>query len=1344
MKAPLISIERSVTADRVLANTFYLYYPGYGVFETTNGGVSWTNVYSGNDGYGSQWNGYITAFDWYNNEIMSVPGEAGNLFFTGGYQSGTQPDTQDPFMRSTNGGATWIAVPNVLEVSCFGFGAAAPGQSYPSIYIVGYVNSVYGIWQSTNNAQSWTQIGVDPNKSLDTIKTISGDPNVYGQVYVGFQGSGYAVLVAPPSVVGVTATGAGITNDAGTIGAGAAVTFTVSLTATVTVAGGAPTLSLNDGGTATYVSGSGTNALVFIYTVGSGQSASGLAITGINLPSGVTIQDDVATAAVFTGAKTTFTGLTVVGAGGSAPTITGTVAGRATTSEAAVKPFSGVTIADANSGASDTLTITVTGAGGTLSGTGLTGGTGGVYTLTGTAAAITGELDALSFTPKAGSPGTGSTTNFRLSDLSSAYATATVNTTTSVVDTDPAGSLSLSVAQAIARETAGSSAPSGDTVTLSDTAANLKGLTAAQIGGLKAIGVTAIAATNASVSLTSAQAVALETAGLKVSAPSGDTMTLSDTAANIKGLTAAQIGGLKAIGITSIAATNASVSVSVAQAVALETAGLKVSAPTGDVVTLSDIAANIKGLTASQIGGLKAIGVTAIAATNASVSLTSAQALALETAGLKASALSGDTVTLSDTAANIKGLTAAQIGGLKAIGITSIAATNASVSVSVAQAVALETAGLKVSAPTGDVVTLSDTAANIKGLTAAQIGGLKAIGVTAIAATNASVSLTSAQALALETAGLKASAPSGDVVTLSDTAANIKGLTAAQIGGLKAIGVTAIAATNASVSLTSAQVVALETAGLKASAPSGDAVTLSDTAANIKGLTAAQIGGLKAIGVTAIAATNASVSLTSAQALALETAGLKASAPSGDTVTLSDTAANIKGLTAAQIGGLKAIGVTAIAATNASVSVSVAQVVALETAGLKVSAPTGDVVTLSDTTTNEDALTAAQITGLKAIGVTVVAANASVAMTVAQAIGVETIGLKISAPTGDVVTLSDTAANIDGLTAAQIGGLKAIGVTAIVVNGSATLTSAQAEALETAGLKVSDPTLSDTAANIESLTATEIGRLDAIGVTAIAVTNGSVSFSVAQAIALETEALKVTVPTSDFVTLSDKAANIEKLTSTQIAGLAGIGVTAIAATDASVSLSVAQTSAVNTAGLSVSAPANDAVTEHNADGSYDTVYSGITGQAYTSYQSDYNSAGVLVAQAVNDTNGAGVTTVYGNNLKISTSAGAESLTSGSDIFVYTPHAQETFSAAGTTNDVFTFKAGFGSDTISGLGAAGANADSLNLAGLFTSYASLQSHMVASGSNTIITDAGGDKLTIVALSPSALTAARVGF
>ena len=121
----------------------------------------------------------------------------------GGNTGGNYPTISgimfDPamFMYSTNGGTTWSAVPNVLEVSCFGFGAAAPGQSYPAIYIVGQVNSVYGIWQSINDAQSWTLIGTYPNDSLDSITAISGDPNVYGQVYVGFRGSGYAVLVAP-------------------------------------------------------------------------------------------------------------------------------------------------------------------------------------------------------------------------------------------------------------------------------------------------------------------------------------------------------------------------------------------------------------------------------------------------------------------------------------------------------------------------------------------------------------------------------------------------------------------------------------------------------------------------------------------------------------------------------------------------------------------------------------------------------------------------------------------------------------------------------------------------------------------------------------------------------------------------------------------------------------------------------------------------------------------------------------------------------------------------------------------------------------------------------------------
>ena len=52
---------------------------------------------------------------------------------------------------------------------------------------------------------------------------------------------------------------------------GNTITLTVDFSAAVTVTG-APTLTFNDGGTATYIGGSGTSALTFRYTVGASDS----------------------------------------------------------------------------------------------------------------------------------------------------------------------------------------------------------------------------------------------------------------------------------------------------------------------------------------------------------------------------------------------------------------------------------------------------------------------------------------------------------------------------------------------------------------------------------------------------------------------------------------------------------------------------------------------------------------------------------------------------------------------------------------------------------------------------------------------------------------------------------------------------------------------------------------------------------------------------------------------------------------------------------------------------------------------------------------------------------------
>ena len=88
------------------------------------------------------------------------------------------------------------------------------------------------------------------------------------------------------------------TPSSGDLNAGKTVTYTLTMSEAVTVntAGGSPTLSLNDGGTATYVSGSGSSALVFSYTVLAGQNTPDLQATAVNL-NGATIADSAGNAA---------------------------------------------------------------------------------------------------------------------------------------------------------------------------------------------------------------------------------------------------------------------------------------------------------------------------------------------------------------------------------------------------------------------------------------------------------------------------------------------------------------------------------------------------------------------------------------------------------------------------------------------------------------------------------------------------------------------------------------------------------------------------------------------------------------------------------------------------------------------------------------------------------------------------------------------------------------------------------------------------------------------------------------------------------------------------------------
>ncbi|WP_426960154.1 beta strand repeat-containing protein [Muricoccus radiodurans] len=121
----------------------------------------------------------------------------------------------------------------------------------------------------------------------------------------------------------------------------------------------------------------------------------------------------------------------------SPPTIAGTAADQSLTDKASISPFASVTVADIEAGQTETATVTLSAANGTLSN--LSGGSlspdGLTYTVSGTAAQVQAALRALAFTPTANqvAPGSTVTTSFGLS-VSDGIDTST-DSTTSVITT---------------------------------------------------------------------------------------------------------------------------------------------------------------------------------------------------------------------------------------------------------------------------------------------------------------------------------------------------------------------------------------------------------------------------------------------------------------------------------------------------------------------------------------------------------------------------------------------------------------------------------------------------------------------------------------------------------------------------------------------------------------------------------------------------------------------------------------------------------------------------------------------------------------------------------------------
>ncbi|MFB8771591.1 cellulose binding domain-containing protein [Streptomyces broussonetiae] len=161
-----------VESDRVDPRTFYGFKSGR-FYVSTDGGATFTaSAATG-----------LPAGD--SVRFKALPGTEGEIWLAGG-----EPGGAYGLWHSTDRGAGFTKLPNVGATDTIGFGKAAPGASYQTLYTSAEIGGVRGIFRSTDRGASWTRVNDDAHQWGWTGAAITGDPRVYGRVYVATNGRG--------------------------------------------------------------------------------------------------------------------------------------------------------------------------------------------------------------------------------------------------------------------------------------------------------------------------------------------------------------------------------------------------------------------------------------------------------------------------------------------------------------------------------------------------------------------------------------------------------------------------------------------------------------------------------------------------------------------------------------------------------------------------------------------------------------------------------------------------------------------------------------------------------------------------------------------------------------------------------------------------------------------------------------------------------------------------------------------------------------------------------------------------------------------------------------------------
>jgi photosystem II stability/assembly factor-like uncharacterized protein len=171
-------------ADRVDPQRFYaIDFANAALYASADGGATFSRV------AGAGLPSDIEAPTWREAAfpLMATPDRVGELWFV----------SRGRLFHSTDGGASFRQTQSDVAVEALAFGKAPPGGDYPTLFAIGWRGDVRAIWRSDDQGAHWVRLTDAEHEFGRRFRCITGDPRVYGRVYVGTDGRG--ILYGEPA-----------------------------------------------------------------------------------------------------------------------------------------------------------------------------------------------------------------------------------------------------------------------------------------------------------------------------------------------------------------------------------------------------------------------------------------------------------------------------------------------------------------------------------------------------------------------------------------------------------------------------------------------------------------------------------------------------------------------------------------------------------------------------------------------------------------------------------------------------------------------------------------------------------------------------------------------------------------------------------------------------------------------------------------------------------------------------------------------------------------------------------------------------------------------------------------